>query len=591
MIVLAVLFAIFLPLPALGAHGISIDGHLKYPADFSHFSYADPAAVKGGHLVLHDLGSFDKMNPFTLKGTAPAGLDSLVFETLAVASLDEPFAEYGLLAQDIAVAPDRMSVTFTLNPRARFSDGTPVTADDVLFSLTILKSDQAHPFYQTYFHDITRAEVLDERRITFFFARRNRELPLIAAQLPILSKRFYETTDFANQGMTPPVGSGPYVVDKVVAGKTITYRRNPDYWGADLPVRRGMYNFDRITYKYFKDQIVSVEAFKACEFDFMNVNIAKQWARDLKSEKFDRGILVKKMLPHKNNAGMQGFVFNTRRPLFADRRVRQAIGLAFDFEWTNKTLFFDQYTRCQSYFSNSYLAATGLPQGRELELLEPFRDRLPPEVFTTPLAAPTTRPPSSLRANLRRAKRLLDEAGWRVRDGKLRNAAGQPFTFEILLVSPSFERVMALFTKNLKKLGITTTYRTIDPALYTRRLQRFDFDMVVTVFGQSQSPGNEQRDYWHSQAADREGSRNLAGIKDPVVDALVERIIYAETQEELTAACKALDRVLWYGYYVVPNWYLASHRIAYRNVFAMPKTLPLYYSPFQLLMTWWMATP
>ncbi len=591
MIVLAVLFAIFLPLPALGAHGISIDGHLKYPADFSHFSYADPAAVKGGHLVLHDLGSFDKMNPFTLKGTAPAGLDSLVFETLAVASLDEPFAEYGLLAQDIAVAPDRMSVTFTLNPRARFSDGTPVTADDVLFSLTILKSDQAHPFYQTYFHDITRAEVLDERRITFFFARRNRELPLIAAQLPILSKRFYETTDFANQGMTPPVGSGPYVVDKVVAGKTITYRRNPDYWGADLPVRRGMYNFDRITYKYFKDQIVSVEAFKAGEFDFMNVNIAKQWARDLKSEKFDRGILVKKMLPHKNNAGMQGFVFNTRRPLFADRRVRQAIGLAFDFEWTNKTLFFDQYTRCQSYFSNSYLAATGLPQGRELELLEPFRDRLPPEVFTTPLAAPTTRPPSSLRANLRRAKRLLDEAGWRVRDGKLRNAAGQPFTFEILLVSPSFERVMALFTKNLKKLGITTTYRTIDPALYTRRLQRFDFDMVVTVFGQSQSPGNEQRDYWHSQAADREGSRNLAGIKDPVVDALVERIIYAETQEELTAACKALDRVLWYGYYVVPNWYLASHRIAYRNVFAMPKTLPLYYSPFQLLMTWWMATP
>ncbi len=569
------------------AHGISIDGRLKYPPGFSHFAYADPAAVKGGELVLHDLGSFDKMNPFTLKGTPPAGLDSLVFETLAVASLDEPFAEYGLLARDIEIAADRMSVTFTLDPRARFSDGTPVTADDVRFSLETMKSDQAHPFYQTYFRDIDRAEVLDQHRVVFRFTRRNRELPLIAAQLPILCKRFYEQVGFAGQGMTPPVGSGPYVVDKVVQGKTITYRRNPDYWAKDLPVRRGMYNFDRITYKYFKDQIVAVEAFKAGEFDFMNVNIAKQWARDLRGEKFDRGMLVKKMLPHSNNAGMQGFVFNTRRPIFADRRVRRAIGLAFDFEWTNRTLFFDQYTRCESYFSNSYLAATGLPQGRELALLEKFRDRLPPEVFTTPLAAPSTRPPHSLRANLRLAKRLLAAAGWQVRDGVLRDRKGTPFAFEILLVSPSFERVMAPFVRNLERLGIQATYRTIDPALYTRRLQRFDFDMVVTVFGQSQSPGNEQRDYWTSAAADREGSRNLAGVRDPVVDELVDRIVYAETQEELTAACKALDRVLWYGYYVVPNWYLAYHRVVFRNVFAMPKTLPRYYSPFQALMTWW----
>ena len=580
---------LFCPLAAKvrAAHGISIDGNLKYPAGFSHFAYADPRAVKGGELTLHDLGSFDKMNPFTLKGTPPAGLDTLVFETLAVASLDEPFAEYGLLARDIEVAPDRLSVTFTLDPRARFSDGTPVTAEDVRFSLKTMKSAQAHPFYQTYFHDIDRAEILDQHRIVFHFARRNRELPLIAAQLPILSKRFYEQVGFATQGMTPPIGSGPYVVDKVVQGKTIVYRRNPNYWGAELPVRRGMYNFDRIVYKYFKDQIVSVEAFKAGEFDVMNVNIAKQWARDLKGEKFDRGVLVKKMLPHKNNAGMQGFVFNTRRPIFADRRVRRAIGLAFDFEWTNRTLFFDQYTRCESYFSNSYLAATGLPQGRELALLEPFRDRLPPEVFTTPLAAPSTRPPHSLRANLRLAKRLLAKAGWRVQGGVLRNQNGAPLAFEILLVSPSFERVMAPFVRNLAKLGIQATYRTIDPALYTRRLQRFDFDMVVTVFGQSQSPGNEQRDYWTSAAAEREGSRNLAGVRDPVVDALVDKIVYAETQEELTAACKALDRVLWYGYYVVPNWYLAYHRVAFRNVFAMPKTLPLYYSPFQALMTWW----
>ncbi len=576
-----------MPGPLLAAHGISIDGNLKYAAHFTHFAYSSPKAHKGGSLVLHDLGSFDKLNPFTLKGTAPFGLDSLLFESLAVPSLDEPFAEYGLIARDIELAADRQSVTFTLDAKARFSDNTPITPEDVKFSLDTLKSKQAHPFYQIYLRDITGAEILGPRRIRFRFKRPNRELHMIAAQLPVLNKKFYQAHPFGQNTLTPPIASGPYVIDKIIPGKSIRYRRNPQYWAINHPTRRYQYNFDSITIKYFKDQIVSVEAFKAGDFDFMVVNIAKQWQRDLTGKLFDQGILVKKLFPHHNNAGMQGFVMNTRRPLFASPQVRRALGLAFDFEWTNKTLFFNQYTRCNSYFSNSDLAATGLPQPDELALLTPFRHQLPKAVFTTPLQPPTTRPPSSLRANLRLAKQILSREGWHYQDGVLRNQQGTPFRFEILLVSPSFERVMAPYVRNLKKLGIDASYRTIDAALYGDRLKNFDFDMVVNVYGQSQSPGNEQRDYWYSTSADRKGSRNLAGVKSPVVDALVDRIIYATSRRELTTACHALDRVLWYGYYVVPNWYLAGHRVAFRADFRRPATLPLYYSPYQLLFTWW----
>ncbi len=577
---------------AVAAHGISIDGKLKYPPDFKQFDYTSPVAHKGGSLVLHDLGSFDKMNPFTLKGTAPFGLDSLVFETLAVPSLDEPFSEYGLIARDIEVAPDRKSVTFTIDERARFSDGRPVTVEDVKYSLDTLKSDLAHPFYQIYLQDVTGAVILDRKRIRFDFARVNRELPLIAAQLPVLDKAFYEKHGgfgaAAGAGaLMPPVGSGPYKVAGVRPGKSITYRRNPHYWARDLPVRRGMFNFNTITIKYFKDQVVSVEAFKAGEFDFMVVNIAKQWVRDLTGRRFDSGELVRKKFPHRNDAGMQGFVFNTRRPLFRDPRVRRALGLAFDFEWTNRALFFNQYTRSNSYFSNSDLAAIGLPGPGELALLEPFRAKLPPEVFTTPLQAPTTTPPNSLRGNLRKAKMILEQAGWKVQDGILRNRKGEPMRFDILLVSPSFERVMAPYVRNLKKLGIQASYRTMDPALYLDRVKNFDFDMVVNVFAQSQSPGNEQRDYWSSQSASRKGSRNLAGVASPIVDRLVDAIIYAENRQQLTVACKALDRVLWYSYYVVPNWYLPYHRIAFDSRLHYPEKLPLYYNPYQFLWTWW----
>ena len=570
------------------AHGISIDGKLKYPADFKRFDYVSDEARKGGTLVLHDLGSFDKMNPYTLKGSAPAGLDNLVFETLAVASLDEPFAGYGLIAKDIEVSADRLSVTYTLDPEARFSDGSLITPEDVKFSLDTLKSDQAHPFYQAYLQDIKGADILDDRRIRFNFVRVNRELHMIASQLPVFSRKFYAEHSFDEPGMVVPVGSGPYVVADLKPGKSITYKRNNEYWAKDHPTRKGMFNFDTITYKYFRDQIISVEAFKAREFDFMMINIAKQWVRDLTGPKFDSKQILKEYLPHRNNQGMQGFVFNLRNPLFQDKNVRKALGLAFDFEWANNKLFFKQYTRSSSYFSNSDLTATGLPQGLELEYLQPFKAQLPPEVFTKPLTPFSTLPPDSLRGNLRKAKTLLADAGWTVKNGRLENQEGQPFEFEILLVSPSFERVMAGYVNNLKKLGVKATYRTIDPALYIGRLNRFDFEMTVHVFGQSQAPGNEQRDFWHSTSADRTGSRNLIGIKDPVVDQLVDKIIYAKTQEELAAACKALDRVLWYGYYVVPNWYLSRHRITFWNVFNRPETLPLYYTPMQELMTWWM---
>ncbi|XOF34204.1 MAG: extracellular solute-binding protein [Candidatus Electrothrix sp. YB6] len=601
----AVLFSVvtYLALPAVlyAAHGVSIDGKLKYPAGFSHFDYVNPAAGKGGDLTLHALGSFDKMNPFTLKGTEAFGLfgieGSLIFETLAAGSLDEPFAAYGLLAKDIELAEDKLSVLFTLNEKARFSDGSPVTVEDVKYSLETLKSEQCHPFYQMYYQDIRSAEIVDKEqgKIRFLFARPNRELHMIAAQLPVLNKKFYEQHGFGADSkgdpLLPPVGSGPYIIKEINPGKAITYERNPDYWAADHPCRKGMFNFETITIKYFKDQIVSLEAFKAGDFDFMWVNIAKQWQRDLVGRRFESGELVKQTFPHKNNAGMQGFVFNNRRKLFSDHTVRQALGLAFDFEWTNSALFFDQYTRADSYFSNSELAATGLPSPAELKLLEPLKEKypgkIPPEVFTTPLTPPTTSPPNSLRGNLRQAKKLLTEQGWKVKNGVLTSEDGTPFEFEILLSSPSFERVMAPYVKNLAKLGIKASYRTIDAALYTDRIKSFDYDMVVTVFGQSQSPGNEQRDMWSAAAASSNGSGNLAGVQSPVVDSLVDSIIYAEHQDELTAACKALDRVLWYGYYVVPNWYLAYHRVAFAAKFNRPKKLPVYYNPYSLLYTWW----
>jgi len=586
----SLLFALLMTLAAAGdafaAHGMSIDGKLKYPPGFTAFSYVNPEAPKGKAVALSAMGAFDKMNPYTMKGTPPFGLGELVFETLAVPSLDEPFAAYGLLAKDMALAADKLSVTFTLDPAARFSDGQPVTAADVVFSLETMKSGAVHPFFPQYYQDIDHAEIIAPGTVRFVFKRVNRELHMIAGQLPIFSKKDYQSKN-GMTGMQIPVGSGPYVVATVNPGKLISYRRNPQYWAKDHPTRRGMYNFDTVTVKYFKDPVVILEAFKAGEFDFLPVNIAKQWARDMEGGGFASGKLIKKQFPHRNNAGMQGFVMNTRRKIFADGRTRQAMGLALDFEWTNKTLYFGQYRRSESFFSNSPLAATGLPQGLELRYLEELRPLLPPEVFTTPLQAPVAGDAQALRQNLRQAKALLAEAGWQVQDGVLKNAAGEPFQFEILLSNPAFERVMAAYVENLAKLGMKVSYRTIDPAVYTERIRNFDFDMIVEVYGQSQSPGNEQRNFWSSAAASQPGSDNYAGIHDKAIDALIDKVIYAGTQEELTAACHALDRALWYGYYLVPNWYIDNHRIGYRNIFGQPEKLPLFYDPYQLLWTWW----
>ena len=591
--------ATLLPAGQAGAaHGLSLDGALKYPPDFAGFDYTDPRARKGGTLTLHAIGGFDKMNPFTLKGIAPDMLNTLLFDTLMVQSQDEPFSQYGLVATDVEVAADGLSVTHRLDPDARFADGSPLTADDVRYSLEMMQSDKVHPFYQSYWRDVREAEVIDPHRVRFHFARKNRELPLIVGELPLFSRAFFAKHPFDAGGLTVPLGSGPYTVESFNTGKSITYRRNPDYWGQKRPVNRGLYNFDRIVVKYFKDPIVALEGFKAGEFDFIFENNSKQWARDYVGDKFDRKTIIKETLPHQRGAGMQGWVFNLRRPLFADRRVREALTLAFDFEWSNTNLFYSQYTRADSYFSNSELAARGAPGPEELALLEPFRDRLDPAVFQPVRPPPSTTAPGSLRGNLRRAAALLKEAGWRVGgpERRLLNAGGEPLEIDMLLVSQAFERVVAPYAANLGKLGITLRYRTVDPTLYQRRVDSFDYDMIVTTFGQSQSPGNEQRDMWHSASADQPGSRNHMGLKDPVVDALVEKIIYADDREKLVTACHALDRVLLAGHYLIPNWYLPYHRIAYWNRFRRPERPPLYYSPDGWLLSWWMiedrtATP
>lgn len=574
--------------PAHAAPALALGYEPAYPADFSHFRYVNPDAPKGGELVMSAFGSFDSLNPFLLKGLSAAGLGQLVYESLLEKSLDEPFSMYGLLAEDVALAEDGLSVIFRLRPEARFSDGTPVRAQDVKFSFDALRSEKAHPMYRFYWADVEGAEVLDARTVRFVFKRANPELHLILGEMPVLSEKWVDGRAFDQLAREIPVGSGPYLVESFDWGKQVRYRRNPDYWAKDLPVRRGMFNFDRITFKYYKDRTVSLEAFKAGEFEFFYENHSKRWARDHEGPRYASGEIRKTAIPHHNNAGMQGVVFNARRVLFQDRRVREALGLAMDFEWSNRNLFYGQYTRCDSYFSNSELAARRLPEGEELALLEPFRGQLPSEVFTEVYQPPVADGAAGLRANLIRAKNLLEEAGWRVRDGVLVNAQGQPFQFDILLGQKGFERIMAPYVYNLRKLGVQASYRTIDAALYQRRVDTFDFDAVIAVFGQSQSPGNELFNMFHSSSAEREGSNNAMGVKDPVVDALVEKIVYAKDRASLVVAARALDRVLLWNHYLVPNWYIGEHRIAYWDRFAMPAELPLYFEAESwVLKTWW----
>ena len=573
--------------PARADHALALGYEPGYPPGFSHFDYVNPEAPEGGRLVLSAFGSFDSLNPFLLKGLSAEGLSTLVFESLMEKSLDEPFSMYGLLAEDVELADDGLSVTFTLRPEARFSDGSPVTAADVVASFDFLKSEQAHPQYRFYWKDIEAAEALGERRVRFRFARKNPELHLIIGEMPVFARRWIGDQSFDEVVNEPPIASGPYVIEDYQPGKTITYRRNPDYWANDLNVRRGMFNFETVVYKYYKDRTVALEAFKAGEFDFFFENHSKRWARDHVGPRYDSGAIRKVELPHSNNAGMQGFVFNTRRDIFADRRVRRAITQAFDFRWANRNLFYGQYTRCDSYFSNSPLAAEGPATGLERELLQPFAEQLPDEIFQADWEPPRTEDYRALRENLIRAQRLLEEAGWQLEDG-VRRKNGKALRFDILLASKGFERIMAPFVYNLEKLGIDASYRTVDLSIYQRRMNSFDFDMMVYSFGQSQSPGNELMNMFHSSSAERAGSRNLMGVSDPVVDALVEEIVYAPDREHLVAAARALDRVLLHGEYMVPNWYIDKHRLAFWDQFGRPETLPRFYEPISwMLKTWW----
>lgn len=567
-------------------HGVAMHGDVKYPPDFTHFEYVNPDAPKGGSMTYSAIGTFDSLHPFILRGQSAAGL-GLLFETLTRRSNDEAFTEYGLLAESIEMPDDRSWVAFTLRPEARWHDGEPVTVDDVIWSLETLQT-KGHPFYRAYYANVVGAREEGERRVVFEFdGTINRELPLIVGQMPILPRHYWETRDFEATTLEPPLGSGPYRVARVDPGRSITYERIRDYWGAEIPVNRGRFNFDTIRHEYFRDSNVALEAFKAGQYDFRVENTARLWATAYTGPAIDAGLIRREEIADESGTGMQGYVFNTRRAIFADPLVRRALAYAFDFEWSNRTLFFDQYARSYSYFSNTELAATELPDERELALLEPFRDQLPPEVFTAVYAPPATDGSGELRDNLRSAFELLQEAGWEV-DRATRKLAhtetGRPMRFEILLVNPAFERITGPFLRNLERLGIDATMRTVDTAQYQNRLDAFDFDMAVTVWGQSLSPGNEQRDFWSCDAAETPGSRNLAGICDPVVDAMIERVIQAEDRDDLVASTRALDRVLLKGHYVIPHWYSPVTRVAYWDKFDRAPIDPRYGID---LNAWW----
>ncbi|AOJ80473.1 MULTISPECIES: extracellular solute-binding protein [Burkholderia] len=584
---------------AHAAYAIAQYGEPKYPPGFKHFDYVNPDAPKGGTLVLANpnrLTTFDKFNPFTMRGNPAPGLD-LLFESLTTGSADEPASAYGLLADDIAVAPDGLSVTFHLNPRARFSNGDPVTAADVKHSFDALKSPQAAPQYPAYYADITRAVIVDPATVRFEFRRKNRELPLIAGGIPVFSRKWGLRPDgsrmpFDQLAFEQPIGSGPYLIERYDTGRTIAYRRNPAYWGAALPVRIGTNNFERIVYKLYGDGVARLEAFKAGEYDVLIEYIARNWVRRDVGKRFDSGELVKREFRQHNGAGMQGFFMNLRRPLFQDVRVRRALDLAFDFEWLNRQLFYSAYTRLNSYFADTDLQATGVPSAGELALLNPLRAQLDPAVFGPMTVQPVTDPPASLRANLLTARALLAQAGWTYRDGALRNAKGEPFVFEILDDSGSaFEGVVTAYIRNLAKLGIVAKYRTADYALLQKRLDAFDYDVTTVRYPGVQVPGAEQVARFASRYADEQGSDNLTGLKSPAVDAILKALTQAETRQELLDATHALDRVLMHGYYAVPQWYSATHRIAFKRTLAYPSTLPLYYSAEGWVASTWWASP
>ena len=569
--------------PVRPAHGLSIHGDLKYGPGFSHFGYVDPRAPKGGSVTLRAIGTFDNLNPFILKGVPAAGIGN-TFDTLTVASTDEPSSEYGLVAETIETPADRAWVAFTLRAAARFHDGSPMTVEDVIWTFDTLRT-RGHPLYRSYYAQVASVAKTGPRTVKFTFkGNENRELPVIVGQLPVLSKAYWTSHDFAKTTLQAPLGSGPYRVESLEPGRSITYRRVKDYWAAALPVNVGRHNFDTIRYDYYRDDVVALEAFKAGAYDFRAENSSKNWATAYDVPPVRDGRIRKEAIPNEVPTGMQGWVYNTRRPIFSDPRVRAALAAAFDFEWSNAHLFYKAYTRTRSYFSNSELASRGLPTEAELKVLAPFRGRVSDEVFRREYRPPSTEP-GGLRPNLIHALDLLKQAGWVVRDMRLVNTqTGRPLTFEILLDDPNWERIALPFVKNLERLGVSARVRTVDSAQYEHRMKQFDFDMTVGLFSQSLSPGNEQVDFWASTSATTPGSRNLAGVRDPAVDRLIELVISAPDRPALVGRTRALDRVLLWGHYIIPHFHITAFRVAYWNRFGRPAVSPKYDLGFE---TWW----
>ncbi len=595
-ILLAVLLAT-LGLPCWADSGYALWGDLKYAPGFAHFDYVNADAPKGGEIRLvgnSRASTFDKYNPFTIKGNAPTYLAQLMFDTLLTGSLDEEGAAYGLLAEDVQVAPDRLSASFRLRRQARFHDGSPVLAADVKYSFDTLVGPFVSPAYKTLLVNVAGADVLDERTVRFRFRQPNRELPLTVGGLPVFSRHWGQGKPFDQVVMEPPIGSGPYRIGPVNFGKDITYVRDPAYWARDLNVKRGTGNFDRVQVKIYRDNTARLEALKAGEFDLMAFYSAGDWARRVNGPKFKSGELVKGEFQHKLPTGFQSYVLNTRRPFLQDVRVRQALGLAIDFEWMNRQMFYGSYRRVQGLFGNTECAATGEPDAAQQALMAPFRQDIPAAAFG-PAFEPsrTDQSPNGLRENLRRAQQLLREAGWRVQGGVLKNAQGQAMVLHYLDSNEAGARVVAPWIRNLDKLGIQLSYRAVDFALYQQRLQTFDFDITSIAYPGTPNPGQEYADLFGSQAADTEDSGNLAGVKNPAVDSLISHMVGAQTKPDFLAACRALERVVSHEHYLLPQWYSPVHRLAYNAWrLAKPAVVPAYFQgEAWAIDTWWSRQP
>ena len=593
---LSVCLAFFIGLgvaPAWGAHGYALWGDLKYPPGFAHLDYVNPQAPKGGEIRLvsnQRTSTFDKYNPFTIKGSAPAYLAGLMFDSLLAGSLDETAAGYGLLAEDVSVAADGLSATFRLRREARFHNGDPVLARDVKHSYDTLMGPHTSPAYKTALEDVAGLDVLDERTVRYRFKKPNRELPLTVGGLPVFSHRWGAGKPFDEVVMDEPIGSGPYRIGPVRFGKDITYVRDPAYWAKDLPVRRGTANFDRVTVKIYRDNTARLEALKAGEFDLMRFFSAGDWARRVTGKKFDSGELVKVEFRHRLPTGFQSYVLNTRRDVLKDLRVRQALGLAMDYEWMNRQMFYNAYQRVNGLFGNTDCQATGSPSPEELALLERWRGQVPDAVFGPMTVPPRTDGDQSLRGNLLKAKQLLADAGWTYRDGALRNAQGQAMELEYLDSNEGGARVVTPWIRNLEKLGISLRFRPVDFALYQQRLQKFEFDITSMAFGGTHNPGQEYADLFGSKAADTEDSGNFAGVRSAAVDALITAMTAAKSQAQLLPACRALERVIAHSHVLIPQWSAVTHRMAYSaQRLARPEAVPPYTQNPEVwaLDTWW----